>query len=336
MQAISEITRKPCGMARLPDGTPQSWPEGSKIEPGRILVAEDEPACQHWLSSVLVHYGFEVEIFSDGREARDRLLSGETPKIAILDWMLPGLDGLSICQDVREHAQGLYRYLILLTAKDQKEDLLQGFRSGADDYLTKPVDEAELVVRLRAGMRILRWQTELLEARKELEVHATRDTLTDLWNRRMVTHLLEREFNRGIREKTPTGVAILDIDHFKSINDQYGHPVGDEVIREVARRIAQTVRPYDIVGRYGGEEFLIVLPGCEAGQVRRICERVRIALVAQPVTEGSFSIPVTASIGFAIAPAGVSPDISGIVNDADRALYRAKAAGRNRVEFATE
>jgi diguanylate cyclase (GGDEF)-like protein len=216
-----------------------------------------------------------------------------------------------------------------VTARDEKEDVVRGLDAGADDYLTKPFDRSELRARLNVGRRILHLQQELIQAREELRFRATHDVLTGVWNRGALLEMLHRELERGARSATPTAVLMLDLDHFKHVNDTYGHLAGDAVLREVARRMLDNVRAYDLVGRYGGEEFLIVLPGCNRQQVEQSAERIRCAVAGQAVPGEGCQIPVTLSIGATVAENGETERET--LTAADTALYQAKVAGRNRV-----
>jgi two-component system cell cycle response regulator len=169
---------------------------------------------------------------------------------------MPELDGPGVCRELRKLQEQAYTYAILLTSKESKEDIVTGSESGADDYLTKPFNAEELKARLQTGERILNLEDKLVEAREQMRFKATHDALTSLSNRGAIMELLGRELARSHREATSTVIMMGDVDHFKSINDTYGHPVGDEVLQEIARRLLSCVRSYDFVGRYGGEEFL--------------------------------------------------------------------------------
>ena len=292
----------------------------------KILIADDSATCRLILQNHLSKLGFEVETCEDGLSAYHRLQEDGAPHIAILDWEMPGMDGLQICREVRKQVAGPYVYLLLLTGKNRKQDLLEAFQAGADDFLSKPLDEDEMEVRLQVGQRILAWH-------EQLRIQATRDALTGLWNRGALLDLLQKELARCCREKKPVGVAIIDLDHFKRINDTYGHLAGDQVLREIGAKMNASLRLYDVVGRYGGEEFLVVLPGCDEANMLTLCNRLRDFVASHPISYDSLMIPVTASIGVTIAmpEQKLKPDV--ILRTADLALYRAKAGGRNRVEI---
>ncbi len=299
----------------------------------KILIADDSVVSRHLLEAALKKWGYDVESALDGVAAWNILQKEDAPSLAILDWVMPGLTGPEVCRLVRQLDKGKYTYLILLTSKSLKEDLIEGMEAGADDYLTKPFDQHELQVRLRAGMRILELQSELLSAREELIDQASRDSLTKLWNRSTIFDTLEKELSRMEREDSSVGLVMMDIDHFKSINDTYGHLVGDDVLRECARRLRGVCRIYDSVGRFGGEEFLIILPGCNTPCISSHAERLRAAISLEPFIVGDLQLQVSASFGATFAVPSTNAQTAGLIRTADSALYQAKREGRDCVRI---
>lgn len=300
----------------------------------KILIADDEPMSRKLLEKTLMRAGYEVISVENGKVAREALAHSEGPRLALLDWEMPELDGPSVCREVRKKSDGSYVYMILLTSKESKRDIVAGLESGADDYLTKPFDAEELKARLRTGLRILDLEDRLVEAREEMRFKATHDAMTSLWNRGVIVDLLGRELSRSHRERSSTAILLCDLDHFKNINDTYGHSVGDEVLQEAARRLLASVRSYDFVGRYGGEEFLIVLNNCDPNCAFERGEEIRKAMAKRPVHTSSGPVGVTMSVGVLISVDWGLRPVEELLNEADAALYAAKAAGRNCVRLA--
>jgi len=299
----------------------------------KILIADDSIVSRHLLEATLRKWGYDVMVACDGEEALEMLQLDDAPALAILDWMMPGMTGLEVCRRVRQRAREPYTYILLLTSRSQKEDLIEGMEAGADDYITKPFDQHELQVRLRAGTRLVDLQAELLSAREALREQATKDALTHLWNRRSIFDILCRELARAQREARPIGVVMVDLDHFKSINDNYGHFAGDAVLCEAARRMQNEIRQYDAVGRYGGEEFLILLNGCDEEHSIVQAERLRKQIAAVEMSLQETPVSLSASFGVTTAVPGQHCSPEELINKADEALYLAKRRGRNRVEF---
>jgi diguanylate cyclase (GGDEF)-like protein len=288
------------------------------------------------LEATLRKWGYDVMVACDGAEALELLQREDAPGLIILDWMMPGMTGVEVCRRIRQRDSEPYTYILLLTSKSQKEDLIEGMDAGADDYITKPFDQNELQVRLRAGTRLVDLQAQLLKAREDLREQATRDSLTHLWNRRSILSELDRELSRSEREASPMGVVIADLDHFKNINDTYGHQAGDEVLREAARRMQSSIRPYDSIGRYGGEEFLILFPGCGQEESFAQADRLRKQLAQTEMLVNDTKLRVTASFGVVSAlPSQVWTQES-LIRKSDEALYVAKKSGRNRVHIYSE
>jgi len=302
----------------------------------KILIADDSIVSRHLLEATLRKWGYEVMVACDGAEALGILEREDAPALIILDWMMPGMTGVEVCRRIRERDSEPYTYILLLTSKSQKEDLIEGMEAGADDYITKPFDQNELQVRLRAGTRLVDLQTQLLKAREDLRDQATRDSLTRLWNRSSILGELSRELARSERDARPLGVVIVDLDHFKQINDTYGHLAGDAVLREAARRMQSGIRQYDSLGRYGGEEFLIIFPGCSETESYSLADRLRRQLSQTEMTMNDCMVRITASFGVTIAFPGESLTPETLIRRADEALYKAKRLGRNRVEILTD
>jgi two-component system cell cycle response regulator len=299
----------------------------------KIVIAEDDPISRRLLEVFLTRWGYQVAVATSGTEALELLERADAPRLAVLDWMMPGLEGVQVCRKIREHKDRPYAYILLLSARTQKQDLLLGLESGADDYLTKPFDAQELRARLRVGERILQLQDGLMEAGAELLFRATHDSLTGIANRDVILDALRRESSRQLRDGGSFGIVLLDVDHFKSVNDTYGHLCGDVVLQEVVRRVNSTVRAYDTVGRYGGEEFLIVAPSSSGEGVLRLSERIRLAIEEKPIATDAGEISVTVSLGLAVSSESAYLDSKMMLGTADEALYRAKAEGRNRSEM---
>jgi diguanylate cyclase (GGDEF)-like protein len=302
--------------------------------PMKVLAAEDNPVFQSMLSNMLNKWGYEPVIAHDGNEAWEALQQPDGPQLAILDWMMPGLNGVDICRGIRAAGREPYVYILLLTARNDAHDLVEGMEAGADDYVTKPFQAHELRVRLRAGRRILELQQQLLAAREALREQATHDGLTGLLNRTAILEMLQKELARAAREGHAVSLLMVDIDRFKLVNDTHGHAAGDAVLRETAHRMREAIRTYDGVGRYGGEEFLIVLPGCDGESAVAQAERIRETVAASPYFTGQRSIAVTCSIGASSRAVPGETDGEPLLREADLALYAAKGHGRNRVERA--
>ncbi len=297
-----------------------------------ILIADDEPVFRRMLQSFLLKWGYEVLVAKDGTEALRILDRNDAPSLAILDWMMPGIEGPQVCQRVRGRSERPYVYILLLTGRNQREDILEGLQSGADDYLTKPFDADELRARLRIGQRILDLQKSQIVTREELVFRATHDGLTGIVNRDAALDALYREHARQLREGSSFGVILADLDHFKHVNDKHGHLCGDAVLKEAARRMVGCTRPYDTVGRYGGEEFLVVVPSSGALGPFGLAERMRKALESQPFLTDAGEVRVTGSFGVAICSEEDAHDAEELLRLADDALYRAKEQ-RNRTEL---
>jgi len=296
----------------------------------RVLIADDSATSRAMLRTALSNWGYEVVLAEHGAQAWDILAQPDAPPMAILDWVMPHMTGPEVCRKVRETRREPYTYILLLTSKNTKGETVEGLEAGADDYIVKPFDQHELQVRLRVGKRIVDLQMDLLQAREELRDRANKDLLTMLPNRPAIAAALEQELSRCHRDRRTVGIILLDIDHFKRINDTYGHFAGDAVLRESAARLRGNMRTYDQVGRYGGEEFLVVLPNCDLEQATQQAERMRQRLNNSTMIVDGVEMRVSASFGVTVSDGSDrSPDA--LVRVADEALYRAKAGGRNCV-----
>ncbi len=308
----------------------ESPKEDLKME---VLIADDDPVSLHLLKAKLLKWQYKVITVTDGLEAWRVLQSDSPPRLAILDWMMPGLEGLEVCQNVRTHRITPYIYILLLTSRGETSDLVAGLEAGADDYLTKPFNVEELEVRLRAGRRILTLQEELLAAHESLRIQATHDPLTGMLNRGAILDHLERELARARREGGQLSLILVDLDNFKTINDTHGHLAGDAVLVEATRRMRTCIRPYDLLGRYGGEEFLIVLPGSDSSIALSQAARIREAVGDQAYRLSSLECTVTCSQGVTTWAGSSHEDMESLLRAADGGMYLAKYSGRNRVEY---
>ena len=300
----------------------------------KILIADDDAVSRRLLERTLLRVGYEVVAVVNGRQAVENLTGPDMPRLVLLDWMMPELDGPGVCREIRNRRDQSYVYMILLTSRESKEDVIAGLESGADDYLIKPFIADELKARLRVGERILHLEDRLVEAREQMRFKATHDHLTSLWNRGVIVDLLGRELTRSQRENVCTALILGDLDHFKNINDRHSHLVGDQVLREVARRLLHSVRSYDFVGRYGGEEFLIVLNNCRPDSALARAEEIRKSICTRPVQTDVGPLEVTMSSGLLRSTDWGHRPAEDLIHEADSALYAAKTAGRNRVQVA--
>jgi two-component system, cell cycle response regulator len=289
----------------------------------RVLIADDDWLTARMLETDLQTRGYEVTIVGDGAEAWEILKTDDRPQIAILDWMMPIMDGLEVCRRVRR-ASGPYVYILLVTGKADPDSVVMGMDAGADDYIRKPFYPAELRARLRSGKRIV-------DLEEKLRRQATHDALTGILNRGAIMERVAVEMERAYRDSEHLCIAMVDLDHFKLVNDTYGHSAGDTVLCEMASRMSSVLRPYDSIGRYGGEEFIVVFPNCEVASALAIAERIRCSISGATVSTQIEKILVTASIG--IAEVRYSADTKAAIREADNALFRAKQKGRDRVEF---
>lgn len=292
----------------------------------KILIAEDDIISCHALEKNLQDWGYEVLVTKNGEEAWEVIKQGDI-RLAILDWTMPKMDGLELCHKIRNEYQqekSEYIYIILLTGRDLQEDIITGLSAGADDYMTKPFSYMELKVRIQNGVRIIALEDSRLKM-------ANTDSLTQMWNRKKIMEILEEELNRNHREGKTVGVVMLDIDYFKTINDTHGHATGDKVLIKVASRLKNTLRNYDQIGRYGGDEFLIVLPGLDITNGQRIGERLRKAVCTEKIKADAREMTASISVGISVSDILTKKSAAKLVKESDKALYHAKKEGRNQV-----
>jgi diguanylate cyclase (GGDEF)-like protein len=293
--------------------------------PVRILIAEDDRVSGLILEHHIKKWGYETCLVHDGEQAW-QIIQSQPPEMALLDWMMPGIDGLELCRRLRQSTdflEGEYIYIILLTARDERADLIRGLEAGADDYITKPLDLLELKARLNAGRRIV-------ELHRLLKRQATYDFLTGLLNRRTILEQAEKEYMRAKREKKPLGLMLIDIDDFKKINDTFGHLAGDKILAAVAERLQRNIRSYDKIGRYGGDEILVLLPHCSSPELALIANRLRLCIQEDPITINHHSLTVSISAGGLAADSNSSLSLHELIALCDQALYQAKKQGRNQ------
>jgi two-component system, cell cycle response regulator len=297
-----------------------------------ILLAEDDPVTRMLMTRFLKNAGYEVDAVANGSEALDKMTRRYYPML-VTDWEMPEMDGIALCKAVRNMQLDGYVYALLLTARDAKEHIITGLEAGADDYLIKPVHEAELIARLNAGRRILTLEHSLRAANQRNRILSITDALTGAFNRRYLMEQLPREFERCRRYAFPLSVLMCDLDHFKQVNDQRGHAAGDDVLQQFASRAQKFIRSNsDWIARYGGEEFLIVLPETAHEGAVLVAEKIRQLVASSPFATRAGDTAVTASFGIAsTGPSG--PDLAlkveTLIRAADESLYKSKLAGRN-------
>lgn len=335
MHAVGAAPRSETGGA----GAKQQVASGSdaelaqNVEATSLLIADDDAIARGRVERAVREWGYSPIVVEDGATALARLSVQGGPKLAILDWEMPGLSGPQVVRILRSRSAVPYIYLILLTSRGARENLVEGLSAGADDYVLKPFDPIELRLRLSTGRRIVKLQQELLEARQELEQRANHDALTGALSRGAMLNKIEEEASRSQRQMVPFCIVLFDLDFFKRVNDTYGHRTGDEVLKETVRRVNQALRPYDVLGRYGGEEFIVLLPGCDLDDGGVVAERLRERVAATPYLPDSAKLNVSASFGLVSSSLGHTT-LEGMIDAADKALYKAKANGRNRIERA--
>lgn len=297
----------------------------------KILVADDDPVNRRLLEILLNKWGFDVAVAADGEEAWRELQNPAHPRIAILDWMMPGMDGVQVCSKIREDKTRAPMYVLLLTAKQATEDANGRYESVADDYLPKPYAAHELKARLRSARRILELEDEIEAARENIKLEMTHDPLTGLWNRSSILEILHREIYRARRQGSSLAVFTIDIDRLRQINHQHGHLAGDAILREAARRIRNSVRAYDSIGRYSGGQLAIVSPACDRCGAMSQAQRLKATICQEAFKTFKGDFPVTISMGIAVGCN--NHQAHELIASAEGALAEAKKAGPNRIEL---
>ena len=301
----------------------------------KILVADDSPVYRKLVEQSLAQEHCTILFAKTGRQAMDLFIEHQ-PALVISDWSMPDISGIELCQRIRRDHKEFYAYVILVTGNTDKEEVIEGLAAGADDYLTKPFHPGELQARVRVGRRIVDLHREVQDKNRQLEDMALTDSLTGLPNRRAIDFWASRELSAAVRHDFPIWVVMADLDHFKSINDTYGHDAGDSVLKSFAEILKSNTRSSNICGRLGGEEFLVVITHVEKENAAIAIERIRKQFAAQKFTNGGRTFGATASFGIAGIRATARPDFNDLVSRADAALYTAKSQGRNRVAFERE
>ena len=300
-----------------------------------ILVVDDDPVSRTLLERILIRAGYKVTAVENGREAL-RTLNENFFSIVISDWMMPEIDGIELCRAIRSTDFPGYIFFILITSRDAKEDLVLGLEAGADDYLTKPFNHAELKARLNTAERILKLEKSLKEANEAIRLLSITDPLTNSYNRGYLIQRLPQEISRSQRYGRPLSLIMSDLDHFKMINDEYGHQAGDIVLKKFVESIHGKIRQgIDWMARYGGEEFILVLPETDLRSASVLAERLRNIVSKNVIDVGKTQLRITASFGVTCLDAAKSTDKASpesMIKEADACLYVAKKEGRNRVK----
>ena len=301
--------------------------------PLRLVLAEDDSTQRMIMTRLLQDAGYVVDAVRTGDEALAKIVGGGY-QILITDWDMPGMDGATLCRRVRGTQLESYLYVLLLTAYNSIESTVAGLEAGADDYIRKPANAAELIARLNSGRRIIRLEQSLLRAGEQIRQLSITDPLVGIFNRRYLNEQLVRDIERARRYHHPIAVIMSDIDHFKSINDRLGHQAGDEVLQAFVVRLQESIRSSDWVARYGGEEFVIVLPETGLTEATHVAEKVRIRCAAEPFLTKGEVLTVTASFGVANLEQSAVAAVEAaevLLHCADVALFGSKDAGRNLV-----
>jgi two-component system cell cycle response regulator len=298
----------------------------------KVLIADDSRVYRKLLEQQLFALGScSVLVARSGQEAIE-IFEKQRPSMVITDWVMPDLSGIELCQKIRAMKSD-YTYIIILTSNSEKKDIVKGLSAGADDYLTKPFDQDELLARIRVGMRLVDLQRQIETKNRLLEELALTDALTGLPNRRAIVAWSDRQLEAAARHRFAFWVVLMDLDHFKSVNDTYGHEAGDTVLKKFGDILKVNTRASEMSGRIGGEEFLQVITFSDEEGIRTVTGRIRQQFVEEIFHFGGKDVKVTTSFGAAGFAGNKAPELSVLIGLADAALYRAKHLGRNRIEI---
>ena len=304
----------------------------------KLLIADDSAVSRKLVEYALSDRRYVLIFATNGQEAVQRV-EEQNPELVIVDWLMPDLTGPEICQHIRARPDAPYAYIIVLTAKSEKHSLVEGLGAGADDYLTKPFDADELAARVGVGLRTIHLHREIEAKNVLLKELALTDALTGLPNRRAIEEWGDRQLRGALRHRFSFHVVIADLDHFKLVNDTYGHDAGDTVLKRFAEILRSSCRKSDMCGRIGGEEFVLAFTHASDENALLVTERVRRQFEATEFHFGKDALVSTASFGVSgltemKAGTPAQPDFKLLLSQADAALYSAKRHGRNRAEFA--
>lgn len=302
----------------------------------KVLIADDELTSREILQATMALWGYKPIVVEDGLQALEIMSQPDPPSLLMLDWEMPGLDGLSLCHHLTLNLHDNPPYIIMLTARNETNDVISGLAAGANDFVTKPFHPEILRARVNVARRMLELQGRLTSTLKKLDVLAHIDELTELKNRRAANQAIESELERAYRQKSSLCVGLCDIDFFKQVNDTYGHAAGDSVLKKMAELLRKNLRSYDVIGRFGGEEFIFALIAGKT-EATVILERTRLDIEQASFPFRDVLLKLTMSFGAIMVDTGQTvPDLNRVLEQADNALYHSKQSGRNQLTMLSE
>lgn len=303
-----------------------------------VLVADDERISRVVIERTLKEEGYNVRSCKNGLEAYN-LIKENIFRIAVIDWVMPEMDGITLCKKIRKLKSQRYIYVIIITSKSKKQDIVKALDAGADDYISKPFNRDEFLSRIKVGVRLIETHDKLIKSQRELIKLVREDSLTTLLNRRAFLDESLNDIERAVREQSNVSAIIIDLDNFKSINEKYTNQTGDKLLYEIARRLKNSCRPYDKLGRYAGEEFIVLLPNTEIDQASKIAKRIRSAIKDKPFLMDGSQIQLTACLGVSmLMPKSKMKDsqLDELIKKTEVALNRAKQQGSNKIAVYSE